>query len=67
MAWIAEAAICLAGALPAGSRMVVLGSQARRHTRGLPPHQANFPFPTETTLEHCNTSESTVAIDFQVI
>ena len=29
MAWIEEAARCLAGELPAGSRMIVFGSQAR--------------------------------------
>ncbi len=29
MVWIEEAARCLAGELPAGSRMIVFGSQAR--------------------------------------
>jgi predicted nucleotidyltransferase len=29
MNWIAEAASCLSGELPAGSRMIVFGSQAR--------------------------------------
>lgn len=29
MAWIDEATLCLTGALPAGSRVIVFGSQAR--------------------------------------
>ncbi len=33
MAWIDEAAICLTGKLPAGSRMIVFGSQARGDAR----------------------------------
>ena len=33
MAWIDEAARCLAGKLPEGSRMVVFGSQARGDAR----------------------------------
>ncbi len=33
MAWIDEAARCLAGKLPLGSRMVVFGSQARGDAR----------------------------------
>ena len=33
MAWIDEAARCLAGKLPSGSRMIVFGSQARGDAR----------------------------------
>ncbi len=33
MAWIDEAARCLAGNLPSGSRMIVFGSQARGEAR----------------------------------
>jgi predicted nucleotidyltransferase len=33
MAWIDEAVICLTGNLPAGSRLIVFGSQARGDAR----------------------------------
>lgn len=33
MAWIDEAAICLTGKLPAGSRMIAFGSQVRGDAR----------------------------------